>query len=138
MLISGNPSEALATALQIENENNALIGSFDSKPLPSKKKPSLMSAFDFEEEQPLDIEPLEEKSKIDTSIDFTEEEIESMLDQEMKKVQENPAMTLEENKSAFDLFADEDPNQYAQDMDINPQQYQTDEGMDWFPNPKGE
>jgi len=142
MLISGNPSEALATALQIENENNALIGSIDSKPVLSKRKPSLMSAFDFEEEQPVDVEPVEEKSKIDPSIDFTEEEIESMLDQEMKKVQENPAMTLEENKSAFDLFGVEDekkeqPHQYAQDTYINDDE-EPEENMNWFPNPKDE
>ena len=141
MLISGNPSEALATALQIENENNTLINSFDSKPiLSSKKKPSLMSAFDFEDDgiqqEPVE-EPVEEKSQIDNSMDFTEEEIEAMLDQEMKKVQENPAINIQEEQTPYSLFEDEEPTQYAQDTYINGDE-EPEEDMGWFPTPKGE
>jgi recombination protein RecT len=43
MLISGNPAEALSTALSIENEANQLIDSFDNKP---KQITKLMNAFD--------------------------------------------------------------------------------------------
>lgn len=149
MLISGNPSEALATALQIENENNALIGSFDSKPiLSSKKKPSLMTAFEFEEEpkQELVEESVidNEVSKNDTlMVDFTEEEIEAMLDQEKEKVEKQSFATIEiDEQSAMDLFSEEDPNQYAQDTYINDDskgEYgleEDDNGMDWFPTPK--
>lgn len=146
MLISGNPSEALAMALQIENENNALIGGLGvpNNNLSSGNKPSLMNAFDFgddnsEDAQVVDEEPVKEKAKKKKAIDYTEEEIESMLDQEMKKVQENPAMTIEENKSAFDLFGagaggekKEQPHQYAQDTNIN----NDEDGMNWFPTPK--
>jgi hypothetical protein len=144
MLISGNPSEALATALQIENENNALIGSFDSKPRlssnASKKKPSLMNAFDFEEEAQEEL--LQESvidnevSKNDTSIDFTEEEIEAMLDQEKEKVDKQSFSTNEiDEQPAMDLFAEEDPNQYAQDTYINDDEEPKDI-MGWFPTPK--
>jgi recombination protein RecT len=60
MLISLNPSDALATALQVENENNGLIGGFGvPNAITSKKKPSLMTAFEFEEESK------EEESKVE-------------------------------------------------------------------------
>ena len=47
MLISGNPTEALATALKVENENNALSNSFNQ----NNQKPSLMNAFQEETPQ---------------------------------------------------------------------------------------
>ena len=130
MLISGNPSEALATALQIENENNSLIGSFDSKPVVSKKKPSLMNAFEFEEEKAQEESIIEtEVSKIDTTMDFTEDEIDAILDQEMQKVQTNPTQHSNE------LFANEEPSQqYAQDTYINDDD--VNDEMDWFPTSK--
>jgi phage RecT family recombinase len=130
MLISGNPSEALATALQIENENNSLIGSFDSKPVLSKKKPSLMNAFEFEEEKAQEESIIEtEVSKIDTTMDFTEDEIDAILDQEMQKIQTNPT------QHSNDLFADEEPHQqYAQDTYINDDD--VNDEMDWFPTSK--
>jgi hypothetical protein len=141
MLISGNPSEALATALQIENENNALVGSFDSKPiLSSKKKPSLMTAFEFEEESKEEVVQESvidnEVSKNDTSIDFTEEEIEAMLDQEKEKVDKQSFSTIEiDEQPTMDLFAEEDPNQYAQDTYINEDE-EPEDSMGWFPTPK--
>jgi phage RecT family recombinase len=149
MLISGNPSEALSTALQIENENNALINSFDQKPANgAKKRPSLMSAFEEEEEEPTNqlsiLDEEEPKSEVKSkpqknkggamNMDYTEEEIEALLDQEMKKVQENPAMETKDI-SSLDLFADEDPNQYAQDTYINNDE-EPEEDMGWFPTPK--
>jgi len=129
MLISGNPSEALATALQIENENNSLVNSFDSKSvaLSSKKKPSLMNAFDFEDEKNI-IEVEEESiiesevSKVDTSIDFTEEEIDAILDQEMQKIQTHPSEEDQERPS-LDLFAEDKVDEQEDDMG-------------WFPSPK--
>lgn len=145
MLISLNPSEALATALQIENENNALITSVDSKSSlgGSKKKPSLMSAFDEEVEDPNQLSILEDENEeqivttyrdgtieveptqkpIDTSMDFSEDEIEAMLEQEAKKAHKNftePSTTSE----PIDLFPSEDVEDEQDDI------------MGWFPTPK--
>ena len=146
MLISGNPSEALSTALQIENENNALIGSFDGKSaVGAKKKPSLMSAFDEEQEEQLPptqlfimdegneqlvttyrdgtIEVESIKKPIDTSMDFSEEEIEAMLEEEAKKAHTN--------------FTE--PSAKEQPIDLFPSEDMEDENeMNWFPTPKGE
>ena len=137
MLISGNPSDALATALQIENENNALVGGFgasNGNSSPSKKKTSLMNAFEFEEEKTKEEEDaflLEEESiiesevsKVDTSMDFTEEEIDAILDQEMQKIQTNSSV---EEKPTLDLFAEDDSNEKIDEQE---------DGMDWFPAPK--
>ena len=149
MLISGNPSEALSTALQIENENNALIGSFDGKSaVGAKKKPSLMSAFDEEQEEqlpPTQLFIMDEGNEqvvttyrdgtikvehinkpIDTSMDFSEEEIEAMLEEEAKKAHKNftePSTNLSE---PIELFPSEDEEQENND------------NMGWFPTPKGE
>ena len=149
MLISGNPSEALSTALQIENENNALIGSFDGKSaVGAKKKPSLMSAFDEEQEEqlpPTQLFIMDEGNEqvvttsrdgtikvehinkpIDTSMDLSEEEIEAMLEEEAKKAHKNftePSTNLSE---PIELFPSEDEEQENND------------NMGWFPTPKGE
>jgi recombinational DNA repair protein RecT len=160
MLISGNPSEALATALQIENDNNNLINSLEEKPQNQLgvSKPSMMSIFDIEEE---DNEPSKEvneptpkKQKVDTKKDFTDEEINAFLQEENEKhySKEEAVKTpiVQEQKSfiddaelvdetnerpALDLFADEEPNQYAQDTSINDDEEPEDK-MDWFPTPK--
>tara|TARA_R110000868_G_scaffold104670_6_gene288514 strand:+ start:4979 stop:5977 length:999 start_codon:yes stop_codon:yes gene_type:complete len=131
MLISGNPSEALTTALQVENENNALIGGGFGVPnnMTSKKKPSLMSAFDEEEEEDpnqlslieteeviVDEEPA--KKPINTSMDFSEEEIESMLEQEAQKALKN---FTEPSIEPIELFPSEEGD---------------DDGMSWFPTAK--
>jgi recombination protein RecT len=67
LLISGNPTEALQTALSIENENNQLTHSYQNK----SSKPSLMNAFE-------DVEPQNELSENNNSsfpqIDFTIED----------------------------------------------------------------
>jgi recombination protein RecT len=130
MLISGNPSEALATALQVENENNGLIGGFGvPNTITSKKKPSLMSAFDEEEEDPNQLSLIETeeaivveepaKKPIDTSMDFSEEEIEAMLEEESRKALKN---FTEPSIEPMDLFPSNDEEE--------------DDGMNWFPTAK--
>lgn len=74
MLISGNPSDALAMALQIENENNSLI-SF------KKQKNSLLTSFnDVSEENKEEIEQIEEKDENFDVNSLSEAEIEQELD----------------------------------------------------------
>lgn len=74
MLISGNPSDALATALQIENDNNALISI-------KKQKNSLLSSFnDVSSENTLDFTPTEEKSENLSVNSLSDTEIEQELD----------------------------------------------------------
>ena len=136
MLISGNPSEALTTALQVENENNALIGGGfgNANSITSKKKPSLMSAFDEEVEDTNQLSLMEEeptiveepaKKPIDTSMDFSEEEIEAMLEEESRKALNNFTEPLtSEPMQSMDLFPAEEEEE--EDNDI----------MGWFPTPK--
>jgi recombination protein RecT len=135
MLISGNPSDALATALQVENENNALIGGGfgNANAITSKKKPSLMSAFDEEEEDPNQLSLIETeevivyeepaKKPINTSMDFSEEEIEAMLEEESRKALNNFTEPLtSEPMQSMDLFPANDEEE--------------DDGMNWFPTAK--
>lgn len=107
MLISGNPTEALATALQVENENNALNNNFTQ----TNQKATLMNAFQeetpqiessnlFEEVEVKEESKAMEKSKAsldfqnanayDRSIEMTEEQIEM----EMNKVAEESSLGL--------------------------------------------
>jgi recombination protein RecT len=127
MLISLNHSEQLSTALQVENESNGLIGGIGvpNANSTSKKKPSLMSAFDEEEEDPNQLSLMEEepiiveepaKKPIDTSMDFSEEEIELMLEEESRKALKN---YTEPSIESMDLFPSND-----------------EEDMDWFPTAK--
>jgi recombinational DNA repair protein RecT len=93
MLISGNPTEALSTALAIENENNQ-ITSFTS-PTTSKKS-NLMNTFsDLNEvtENPnqLTIESSLDEPKIDIS-QMTDEQIDLQMS------------SLEIEREPFDLF----------------------------------
>jgi len=139
MLISLNASEQISNALQIENENNPLIGSFDGKSaVGAKKKPSLMSAFDekqeeftnqisfLDEEQE---EPLKEISIIESketksgamNMDFSEEEIEAMLEEEANKVKEQPHQKFSDE---IDLFPSED--------------IEDENELNWFPKLKDE
>jgi recombination protein RecT len=93
MLISGNPSEALATALQIENDNNGLINSLEDKPQNQLgvSKPSMMSIFDIEEDdEPLEpkkeiVETPAKKKKVEKIKDFTDDEINAFLQEENDK-----------------------------------------------------
>jgi len=128
MLISGNPSEALATALQVENENNGLIGGGFGVPntITSNKKPSLMSAFDEEVEDPNQLSLIETeeviaheeptKKPINTSMDFSEEEIEVMLEEESRKALKNFTEPSTPTQEPMDLFPSND-----------------EEDMFWFP-----
>jgi recombination protein RecT len=177
MLISGNPSEALATALQIENENNNLITSFEEKPQNQLgvSKPSMMSIFDIDEEDaPLEpkkeiVETPAKKKKVEKIKDFTDDEINAFLQEENEKhyptneqqpanpivkahivdvgaegaqgtqgvdgIEDAELLNETNERPALDLFADEDPNQYAQDTSINDDEEPEDK-MDWFPTPK--
>lgn len=108
MLISGNVNEALSTALQIENENNALINQFgSSKP----QKQSLMNAFSDvnDNTNQITIESVIEEPKNENNpMDLSDEEIEAELD------------NVAQNKNE-QLFTDE---QYEEDED------------NWFPSPQ--
>jgi len=103
MLISGNPSEALSTALEIENENNKLVNSFDSsKSSINNSKNSIMNAFsDAIEENPnqLSISMVEEpKTKEMPIFDLTkmsDEQIEEELNNISNSI--NPANSLFED-----------------------------------------
>ena len=145
MLISLNASEQISNTLQIENENNGLIGGIgvpnNSK---YKKRPSLMSAFDEDVEDTNQLSILEDekeeqvvttyrdgtievepaKKPIDTSMDFSEEEIESMLEQEAQKALKNFTEPSIPTQEPIDLFPSEDEE--SEDNDI----------MGWFPTPK--
>jgi recombination protein RecT len=94
MLISGNPTEALSTALAIENENNQ-ITSFTS-PSTTSKKSNLMNTFsDLNEvtDNPnqLTIESSLDEPKIDIS-QMTDEQIDLQMS------------SLEIEREPFDLF----------------------------------
>ena len=83
MLISGNPSEALATAMQIEQENNALM-TF------KKQQQGLMSGFDdVETNEPQKEIPIMEAEEINSNLPLTDEEMELELQKEADKNQTN-------------------------------------------------
>lgn len=109
MLISGNSSEALSTALQIENENNALLNSFSS----NKPKPSLMNAFEEEvvDTGQLSIEDTSEPLKTSNSeiigmgliTDMSDEELEKELNivaekSKQEELPKPPAMLKSDNE----------------------------------------
>ena len=107
MLISGNPSEALTTAMQIENENNQLQQSFEQKQTTAKK--SIMNAFsDVEEESnQLTIESVVEEPKlVETNVvfDLTDEQIEMELDLLKTKTQPSLPINEEEEEDNTDWF----------------------------------
>lgn len=112
MLISGNPSEALSTALQIENENNALTNSFDK---PSNSKKSIMNAFDdVVEENPnqltIDTEETREMPVIDISA-MSEAQIEAELESmKIKVTNESPIQT---RGTAGELFGDDSDDDFS-------------------------
>ena len=103
MLISGNPTEALATALKVENENNALNNNFTQ----TNQKATLMNAF--QEETPQiesgnlfeEVEVKEETNAIEkskASMDFQNvnpnELTEEQIEMEMNKVAEESNLGL--------------------------------------------
>ena len=95
MLISGNSNEALTTALQIENENNALINTFGStKP----QKQSLMNAFNDVTDNPnqmtieSQVEEVEEAEEPSNPFNMSDEQIEA----ELSKVKNQESYSFDE------------------------------------------
>lgn len=85
MLISGNPSEALTTAISIEQENNPLANSFEKK---SSKK-SILTAFDDVQEQSTPTEQIESITEHNSSVNtdtMSDDEIEFLMKQESAKM----------------------------------------------------
>lgn len=93
MLISGNSSEALTTALQIENENNALTNTFNTP------KKSLMNGFDDVQEDyvnpnqvTLESEIKDVESKESNPLNMSDEQIEA----ELTKVEQEESSSFQE------------------------------------------
>jgi len=85
MLISGNPSEALTTAISIEQENNPLANSFDKKP----QKKSILTAFDDVQEQSTSNEQIEFVTEPNSSVNtdtMSDDEIELLMQRESEKM----------------------------------------------------
>ena len=90
MLISVNVTEALTTALSIENENNLLVNDFSNKSS-NVVKPKLTNAFDdFNVEE----EKIEETNLVEIDF-FSDENIELLMDKE-------PSANNIKEKSMFD------------------------------------
>jgi len=87
MLISGNPTEALMTAIKIEQENNALINTFGN----NNQKKGLMNAFGGDDDYTIadNGENLigQEAINFEEMSSMSEEEIEAELEKEAKKSQ---------------------------------------------------
>jgi len=150
-LISLKSIEKIAPALEIENDNNGIFGIgvggfgsanqltpqaqpsslFASFELEEPKEPTNQLSFlDDEEEEPQKetpaIEPQKKKSGA-MNMDYTEEEIEALLEEEAIKAHKNftePSTALSE---PIELFPTEEGEQ-EDDNDI----------MGWFPAPKDE
>ena len=104
MLISGNPTEALATALKVENENNALSNNFTQ----TNQKATLMNAFQeetpqiesgnlFEEVEVKEESNAMEKSK--ASLDFQNTNLNEMTEEQIEMEMNKVA-----DESGFGLF----------------------------------
>jgi len=148
MLISGNPSEALATALQIENDNNNLIGvgvggfGVTNENKTSKQRPSLMSAFDEEEvdtnqlsfldyeAKQVDAEQISNPIPVNNAMNLTDEMIEQILAEEERKakiddlLEEDKQKQIDPSDITLDMFEDEDDTETET------------EDMGWFPSSK--
>ena len=99
MLISGNPSEALATALEIENDNNKLVNSFEKQSNNSKN--SIMNAFtDAVEENPnqLSLNASEEPKNRELPVFNFSTMSEEQIEQELNSV----SSSINQNNSLFD------------------------------------
>ena len=126
LLISTNSSEALHTALQIENENNGLINSYTK----TNNSKNLMTAFD-DIDEPNDTQPLlfdetpSETPKIAVEsknpMEMSEEEIDSVMELEAEKYRKSdpfmpdtfepqkdksPTKVEQRIKGESDLFSD--------------------------------
>ena len=114
MLISGNPSEALTTAISIEHENNPLTNSFDKKP----QKKSILTAFDDVSEQIPQVEyemPTNQTNEpINTQMNtdlMSDDEIDLLMQEESKKMTDNvppPSENLFDTIDPLDMFQEED------------------------------
>lgn len=107
MLISGNPSEALTTAISIEQENNPLANSFDKKP--SKK--SILTAFDDVQEQSTPTERIEFITEPNPSVNtdtMSDDEIELLMQQESAKMSNDSVPP----PNPSDLFGTEEYDNY--------------------------
>ena len=104
MLISGNPTEALATALKVENENNALSNNFTQ----TNQKATLMNAF--QEETPQiesgnlfeEVEVKEESNAMENSkasLDFQNTNLNEMTEEQIEMEMNKVA-----DESGFGLF----------------------------------
>jgi recombination protein RecT len=81
MLISVNVTEALTTALSIENENNLLVNDFNKSN--NVVKPKLTNAFDdFNVEEEKNEEKIEEHNSVEEIDFFSDDNIESLMDKE--------------------------------------------------------
>ena len=102
MLISGNASDALQTALKVENEAHPLINNFT-------EKKTIMNAFDEPEALPIANQPqlsfLDDTPAEDTKtspIDMPDDEVEAVMEMEAEKVkkreQQNKMFGIDEKK----------------------------------------
>ena len=121
MLISGNPTEALATALQVENENNSLNNNFTQ----TNQKATLMNAFQDETPQIHDANLFEEvdvkeesvvMQKSKASFDFQDttkpsDMSEEQIEMEMNKVAENMNKVSENSLGLFEEPKDVKPKE---------------------------
>lgn len=88
MLISGNPSEALTTAISIEHDNNPLTNSFDKKP----QKQSILTAFD-------DVTESTQTTSVNTDL-LSDDEIDLLMEKEANKINNH----IDESNDTTDLF----------------------------------
>jgi len=89
MLISGNPTEALSTALAIENENNTLVNSYDKKP----QKQSILTAFNEPNEEEMPFEPTNDVTEQVSSVNtdsLSDEEIDLLMEKEANRINNIP------------------------------------------------
>lgn len=143
-LISLKSIEKIAPALEIENDNNGIVGigtggfgfGVSNQLIPQSKSSTLFSSFDIEEEpapQQSEPQPQQSEQPKAKSIDFTSDEIDAFLNEEAMKINgvENKVEPPAEPQTfAIDLFAED-----AQ-LD-NSDEVQNDD-MSWFPKPKDE
>jgi recombination protein RecT len=116
MLISGNPSEALATALEIENDNNKLVNTFDKK----EPRKNIMNAFeDVIEENPfqLSIPATDEQIEPETMPIFDMSLSDEQIEAELQKVSEKT-----KNSDLFENTTDSDIDWHTNPIDDSPQQ----------------
>lgn len=112
MLISGNPTEALMTAIKVENENNALINTFGN----SNQKKGLLNAFSDEdnsnEQTLISQETMDFETMSSTDLQQHSDDIENAKTKEKKEKKPKSAkkpteMTDEEIEAEMDKVANQ-------------------------------